>query len=651
MTTKAANMIEILPMAPSRKALLGRAWAASGCCVALSTLLLGCAAERPLRTPDVTETVRAELAAPPAKTSAVVPAKVSDALAEPAPKAAPLPAEPRLDLLVNDAQAREVFLAIVADTRYSMLMHPDVTGKLSVTLRGVTVKEALEAIRDVYGYDFKIEGRRITVYAPTLQTRIFTINYPNSPREGRSELRIASSGGLASTPPEKDAEKFTEVIRGALSSPTGGGNYVYTNSKTDFWNELAGAVRGLIGIDATNQGGANAKPVATGGQGRSVIVSPQAGIMAVRAMPDELREVDKFLKAAQIAVERQVMLEAKIVEVMLSDGYQSGIDWSALKNGGGKTGAVGVLGGNVNSPTTFPALATTGTSAVGATGATGATAATTMTPNTTITSTNALVRGVWDNVPGFSGLSNPVAGPGLFGLAFATEGFQAVLGFLETRGDVQILSSPRIATMNNQKAVLKVGSEDSYITSMTPGVAGTATTAGTPATPKFGTFFSGISLDVTPQIDDGNNITLHVHPSVTKVTSKDLTFNSGTGSTSSFPTASSNVNESDTVVRIQDGNIVAIGGLMQIESNRDSSGLPGTTDVPFLSSLLGTKKNSGRKKEVVVLIKPTIIRNAEDWEAHTRKTQAALDDMDATRARVIRMDGSAYNVEPASASK
>jgi MSHA biogenesis protein MshL len=334
------------------------------------------------------------------------------------------------------------------------------------------------------------------------------------------------------------------------------------------------------------------------------------------------------------------MLEAKIVEVMLSDGYQSGIDWSALKNGGGKTGAVGVLGGNVNSPTAFPALATTG-----------ATATSTLTPNTTVTSTNALVRGVWDNVPGFSNLSNPVAGAGLFGLAFAADGFQAVLGFLETRGDVQILSSPRIATMNNQKAVLKVGSEDSYITSMTPGIAGTATTVGTPATPKFGTFFSGISLDVTPQIDDGNNITLHVHPSVTKVTSKDLTFNSGSGSTSSFPTASSNVNESDTVVRIQDGNIVAIGGLMQIESNRQSSGLPGTTDAPFFSTLFGNKANSGRKKEVVVLIKPTIIRNAEDWEAQTRKTQAALDDMDATRARVIRMDGTAYNVEPASASK
>jgi MSHA biogenesis protein MshL len=649
MTPQSDIMIETPSPGPLYTLPSGTPRTVSGWAVTLAaSLLAGCAADRPLRTPDVTEAVRAELAAPLVKPPPAVPATVSDALAEPVPKAMPLPVEPRIDLLVNDAQAREVFLAIVADTRYSMLMHPDVSGKLSVTLRGVTVKEALESIRDVYGYDFKMEGRRITIYAPTLQTRIFTINYPNSPREGRSELRIASSGGTATNSADKDAGQSTDAAKGATGAASSGGNYVNTNSKTDFWNELAGAVRGLIGLEV-NPGSAKATGVtpsgagqgtASAGQGRNVIVSPQAGIMAVRAMPDELREVDKFLKAAQIAIERQVMLEAKIVEVVLSDGYQSGIDWSALKNGGGKTGAVGVLGSNVNSPTTFPGTTATGTPT------TGVAAPTTLTPSTTITSTNALVRGVWDNVPGFSSLSTPAAGAGLFGLAFATDGFQAVLGFLETRGDVQILSSPRIATMNNQKAVLKVGSEDSYIISMTPGVAGTATTAGTPATPKFGTFFSGISLDVTPQIDDGNNITLHVHPSVTKVTSKDLTFNSGTGSISSFPTASSNVNESDTVVRIQDGNIVAIGGLMQIESNRQSSGLPGTTDAPLFSSLFGNKANSGRKKEVVVLIKPTIIRNAEDWEAHTRKTQSALDDMDATRARVIRMDGSVYNVEP-----
>jgi MSHA biogenesis protein MshL len=134
---------------------------------------------------------------------------------------------------------------------------------------------------------------------------------------------------------------------------------------------------------------------------------------------------------------------------------------------------------------------------------------------------------------------------------------------------------------------------------------------------------------------------------VTNVTEKTKQIDLGTIGNYKLPLASSAVNESDTMVRIQDGNIVAIGGLMQMESNRTSSGMPGTGDVPFLSSILGHKLNSGRKKELVVLIKPTIIRSAEDWETQTRRTRAALDDMDASRARVIRMDGSTYNVEPA----
>jgi MSHA biogenesis protein MshL len=504
--------------------------------------------------------------------------------------------EPKVDLLLNNANAREVFLAIVADTRYSMLMHPDVAGTLSVTLRSVTVPEALESIRDVYGYDFKIDGRRITVYAPTLQTRIFTINYPHSQRAGHSELRVSPGAGLQS-----GAGGATSS--GATSSSVaqqGEGSRVSTTSKTDFWAELAGAVQSMVGS----------------GAGRSVVTSPQAGIMAVRAMPEELRQVDRFLKAAQIAVERQVMLEAKIVEVELRDGFQSGIDWSALRNRGGSTGAMGSIGG--------------GTSA--------------------LTSSNTLVRGVQPNLPGFSegtglladALSLPPAGAGLFGLALATEGFQAVLGFLETQGDIQILSSPRIATLNNQKAVLKVGSEDFFVTNFTPAVQSTvAATVGSatlPAqpTPVLTPFFSGIALDVTPQIDEGSNIMLHIHPSVTTVTEKSKSF----GSYGSQPMASSSINESDTLVRIQDGNIVAIGGLMQIESNRRSSGLPGSGDSAFFGTLFGNRANTGRKKEVVVLIKPTVIRTAQDWDAQTRRTRAALDEMDLVRARVIRLDGS-----------
>jgi MSHA biogenesis protein MshL len=581
----------------------------SSLCLALG-LLPACSTEHAFRTPGASDTLRADLnaaAVAPAKPVAV-PARISEALAEPAQPAVPLPPEPKLDLLVNNAQAREVFLAIVADTRYSMLMHPDVSGTLSVTLRGVTVAQALEAIRDVYGYDFKIDGRRITVYAPTLQTRIFNVNYPFSQRVGNSDLRVSSGSTFQSG-------SGSGAGAGAGSSGGAGiaqseGSRVSTSSKTDFWAELAAAIRSMVGS----------------GEGRNVITSPQAGIMAVRAMPEELRQVDKFLKAAQIAVERQVMLEAKIVEVELRDGFQSGIDWSALKNSAGSTGAMGVIGGNTVSPI--------GNSV------------------NTVTSSNTLVRGVQSNIPGFSagsalladGVSLPSAGSGLFGLAFATEGFQAVLGFLETQGDLQILSSPRIATLNNQKAVLKVGAEDFFVTNVSSG-SSTASTAGSTATTSMPTltltpFFSGISLDVTPQVDDGNNIMLHVHPSVTSVTERTKQIDLGSAGNYRLPLASSSVNESDTLVRILDGHIVAIGGLMQIETNRGASGFPGSASSPLFSTLLGNKVGTGRKKEVVVLIKPSIIRTQQDWDAQTQRTRDALDDMDAARARVIRLDGS-----------
>ena len=574
--------------------------------MACLALLGGCAAERPLRTPNVSDAVRAALPVAPLKLVAV-PTRISDALAEPAPPAVPPAPEPRLDLLVNNALAREVFLAIVADTRYSMLMHPDVAGNLSVTLRGVTVAEALEAIRDVYGYDFKIDGRRITIYAPTLQTRIFTVNYPLSQRIGNSELRVASGAMSqlgASNTLNSSVNLDATGISKSISSTQNEGSRVSTTSKTDFWTELTLAVNGLIGKEV----------------GRSVITSPQAGIMAVRAMPDELRRVEKFLKAAQISIERQVMLEAKIVEIELRDGYQSGVDWSALKNGGGSTGAMGILSGNVTS--------------------------------------NTLIKGVQSNLPGFAagtlpanGVTLPSAGAGLFGLAFATDGFQAVLGFLETQGDVQILSSPRIATLNNQKAILKVGVEDFFVTNVTATSAtSTLGTSNVVATPTFSSIFAGISLDVTPQIDDTNNIMLHVHPSVTTVTevNKQVTYG---GSASSLPMASVSVNETDTLVRIQDGNIVAIGGLMRVSTSRTSSGLPGSADVPVLSTIFGNRANTGGKKEVVVLIKPTIIRTAQDWEAQTQRTRAALDDMDAVRARVIKLDGSVDGPRPDSVVK
>ena len=556
-------------------------------CLLSLGFLGGCANEHVLRTPDVGAAMRADLPSSASKAPLAVPVQVSEALAEPAPAPVKPAPEPRLDLLVSNAQARDVFLAIVADTRYSMLMHPDVTGTLSVTLRGVTVLEALESIRDVYGYDFKIEGRRITIYAPTLQTRIFTVNYPNSPRSGTSEIRVSAGGSQMTS-----TSAGTSTAAGSTSTTTqqAESSKVSTTSKTDFWSELTGAVRGIVG----------------GGEGRNVITSPQAGIMAVRAMPDELRQVDKFLKAAQIAVERQVMLEAKLVEVELRDGFQSGVNWGAFASGADGALAAGVLGSAVNS-------------------------------------TNALLQGGSTAVSGVVSVPAVAAGGGLFGLALQTNSFGAVLGFLETQGDVQTLSSPRVATLNNQKAVLKVGTDAFYVTGVSGGSNTTTAASSTGTTTTLPTvnltpFFSGISLDVTPQVDEGVNITLHVHPAVTSVTEVSKQIDLGSVGSYKLQLASSAVNETDTLVRIQDGRIVAIGGLMQMDSTRNVSGVPGTTGSVF-AALFGNKLTSGRKREVIVLIKPTIIRSAADWEEQSRKARVALEDMDDARARVIQLDG------------
>jgi MSHA biogenesis protein MshL len=552
--------------------------------VVLVSLLLGACAGPPLiHGPTPSERLLAQMAAsaPAQATSA---AAAAPAPAAPPPARPADPPEPRLDIIVSGAKVRDVFLAMVTDTRYSMLMHPEVTGELSVTLRGVTVREALESIRDVYGFDFRIDGRRITVFPPTMQTRLFTVNYLHTKRQGRSEVRVSGSGAPANTSSSGSSSSSTAPAVADSSQ-------ISTSSSSDIWTETSDALRAMVGAAG----------------GRAVIASPQAGTIAVRAMPDELRQVEAFLRASRLAVERQVMLEAKIIEVELREGFSSGIDWSYL----GSKGAIGQTSGNPSNPLLGNAAG--------------------------LPTLPAAVAGLIDSV------SLPAGGSGTLGLSLAAKGFQAVLGFLESQGDLQVLSSPRVATLNNQKAVLKVGTDEYFVTNVAGGST-TAASGSNSATTTLPTltltpFFSGIALDVTPQIDEHNMITLHLRPSITTVTEKTKQIDLGTIGNYRLPLASSSVNETDTVVRVQDGNIVAIGGLMQSETTRRQSGLPGSAGNAVTRNLFGNQADSGRKKELVVLIRPTILRNADDWERSTQAAMAGLAGLDEGPRRTIRLDG------------
>jgi len=500
------------------------------------------------------------------------PDQVSQALLPPLkidiPAASARIVEPRFDLVVNNAPANQVFMGIVSGTRYSMLVHPDVTGTISVNLKNVTVFEALDAIRDLYGYDYKLDGTRIYVQPLTLQTRVFQVNYLTSLRKGTSEITV-SSGSISNTS-SGGTTTPTSTISPTTTATALQSSKISTTSDSDFWGELKSALSTIVGTEG----------------GRSLVVSPQSGVIVVKAMPAELRAVEKYLHAAQISVDRQVILEAKIIEVKLDAGFQSGINWAGFDKNSQFRGGMGTNAQNVTLPS-------------------GA-----LTAGTTLSN---LVGG------GLASASGTTTG-GIFGLAFRTSSFAALLEFLESQGAVSVLSSPRISTLNNQKAVLKVGTDSFFVTNVS-----TSTTTGTTTTSNpnvtLQPFFSGIALDVTPQIDENNNITLHIHPSVSDVTTVNTAISLGTSGTLNLPLASSAVSETDSIVRAQDGQVIVIGGLMRSASLSDNSQIPGAGDVPILGNLFRHTNRSTSKRELVILLKPTVVKSGDTWSQNILESQ------------------------------
>ncbi len=501
--------------------------------------------------------------------------------------------EPRFDLAVNNAPAGQVFMAIVSGTRYSMVVHPGVKDPISVNLRDVTVFEALDTIREVYGYEYKMLGNRILIEPLSLQTRVYQVNYLMSQRKGKTEVRV-NSGSISDSAPNaggaaQPAGTGAGVTTTALESVR-----VVTTSTNDFWVEITAALNAIVGKEG----------------GRNVVVSPQSGVVVVRALPSELRGVTDFLKTMQVVIERQVMLEAKIIEVQLSDTHQSGVNWAAFGQGTNSRVAGGVLGpGSVLQPNG---------------------------PVSAFTSRNT------DGSVAFSSLltANPaspasiIAGPGtpgtLFGLAFQTSNFAALISFLETQGNLQVLSSPRIAALNNQKAVLKVGTDEFFVTNITTNTTTTGLTNTQSPTITTAPFFSGVALDVTPQIDENNQIILHIHPSVSRVIEKTQNIDLGTSGTFRLPLASSTIQESDTIVRVSNTNIVAIGGLMNEVTTRDSNGVPVLGNIPGVGSLFSSKSRSVRKSELVILIKPTVIENDASWRQDILDAKERIDAYERT---------------------
>lgn len=452
-----------------------------------------------------------------------------------------VPVEDRFNIAANEEPAREFFNNLVAGTEFGVLVSPDLEGAISISLPNVTIDEVMNAVREAYGFTISRRGNIYQIQQPELETRIFTIDYVNITRNGTSSVSV-SSGNSGSN---------STSGGGASAGSQGGGSTGNVGGGAS--SGVSGGASGGSGGQVSTNTGTNfwtdleqtLKSLITEG---TVMVQSQIGMAMVTASPRELDRVQEYITRAQGILSREVTVQIQFLEVVLNKGYQSAIDFDTF-------GADGVAGTNQDVQAGF--------------------------------------RSSLEN--SIDGISNP--------LTITTDftDFGAVFRLLESRGTTQVLSSPSLKVMNNQKAVFQDGDQEYFQTSSGTSTVSTGQSVSQNTNNTLQSFFSGISMDITPQISDDGSITLHVHPTITTVTEQSKPVGG-----EQVPTPKTSVRELDSVIRAEDGKIVVLGGLAYERTVDDAAGIPYASDLPGIGAAFDQRRRSTVKSEFIILLRPVI---------------------------------------------
>ncbi len=544
---------------------------------AVATLLAGCAATP--RAPSAAHLQQSTAAVEARK--AEIPAPVTRSLELPAPTAQK--ALERYTVCVNGVPAAELLFSLARDAKVNLDVHPDIRGVVTLNAIDQTLPQILNRIAAQVDMRYTLEDNLLTVVPDTPYLRMYRVDYLNMGRDASSRTSIATqvattggSGGEAGTAAATGNNSNTEIVN---------------NSQNRYWESLTESLKALLQeTDKLLPGGADGaavetkdkdgKPVAQPNQrfreAASVIAQPESGVVAVRATSRQHAKVQEFLDSSVRSARRQVLIEATVAEVELSDGYEQGIDWSAVRRGA--TTSVGF----------------------------------TLRPGGSVT-----------ELPGGTTVGGTVPTLGLIEFAESSKysDIAAAVRLLESFGQTRVLSSPKISVLNNQTALIKVVENLVYFqlkTDYTPGTAGSPTTFTVTSTPS--TVPVGFLMNVTPQIAANDEVVLNLRPTISRLNGfvEDpgvaLSIALARQSGAQLPDVSSRVpeiqtREMESVIKVRDGQIAVLGGLMREESVQGVDQVPGAGRLPGIGELFKYRSKRGKKSELVIFLRPVVVRD------------------------------------------
>lgn len=448
----------------------------------------------------------------------------------------------KFDVSVKSMPAKEFFVGLMQNMNKNIVAHPDVSGQITLNLKQVTLQDVMNILRDIYGFEYKVTNGIYSVYPKALRTEIFEVNYLDVTREGTTDSSVSigaiasgnQQGGQGQNNNQQGGQNNQQNGQNNQGATLGSGAHVATSNQTDFWDDLDKTLN--LVIDTTEKG-------------KKITVNPQSGLVIVTALPNEINAIRNLLKRSEINIQRQVIIEAKILEVNLFKSFESGVNWSIIE-------------GNYeySSNSTFERV---------------------------------------------SGAISETSSE-LFSSILRVGDLTRLVSLLEKQGTVQVLSSPRVSTVNNQKALIRVGSDEFFVTGISNQTVTSAAATSTAPDIQLTSFFSGISLDVTPQISGDNHVVLHVHPVVSSVSDQEKNIELGDESFT-LPLALREVRESDSIVKARNGEVIVLGGLMQESTDNVKGKRPFLGDIPFLNTLFKTKNKLSKKSELIILLRPIVV--------------------------------------------